>query len=69
MGAAYIYDISHLRVNVGLVVVTCDAADIPQDVCGNVLQLNVIYCPHSYRNGVVTKWVIFIYLFIFIPVS
>jgi len=43
--------------NVSLVVATCAAAvaDIPQDMCGNVLQLNGIYCPRSYRNAVVTK--------------
>jgi len=42
-------------INVSLVVITCAAADIPQDMCGNVLQLNGIYCPRSYRNCVVTK--------------
>lgn len=41
------------------------AADIPQDLCQNVLQLNGIFCPHSYRNGVVTKWVVFICLFFY----
>jgi len=50
-------------INISLVVVTCAAADIPEDMCGNILQLNGIYRPHSYRNGIVTKWVVFIYLF------
>jgi len=51
-------------INVSLVVVTCAAAGIPQDMCGNVLRLNGIYCPHSCRNGVVTKWVVFVFIFL-----